>query len=182
MVFLGLGLLRAEVVESAKAESVCGNVDIASVYRSMESQFLTIATFFYEVDREKDKERFYEQYLADADKHIKLNELILNLLGAKTYYIEIKRSNKESLCAYKLVFDYLNTQVTEQELEQFERFAADNNMYDWYNDDDETFWNITNKDIILYSLKFLKYHKKIDKLVYNKKDFEGLSKLGRELF
>lgn len=55
-------------------------------------------------------------------------------------------------------------------------------MYDWYNDDDETFWNITNKDIILYSLKFLKYHKNIDKLVYNKKDFEGLSKLGRELF
>lgn len=182
VVFLGFGLLRAEVAESAKAESVCENVDIASIYDRHETDFSAIAKFFYDIDSEEEHDKFKKQYLASADKHIKLNRIVLNLLGTKTYHIEIKRSSKESLCAYKLVFDYLNTQVTEQELERFEQFAADNDMYDWYNDDDDTFWNVTNKDIILYALKFLKFHNKIDELVYNKKDFEGLSELGRELF
>lgn len=182
VVFLGFGLLRAEVAESAKAESVCENVDIASIYDRHETDFSAIAKFFYDIDSEEEHDKFKKQYLASADKHIKLNRIVLNLLGTKTYHIEIKRSSKESLCAYKLVFDYLNTPITEQELERFEQFAADNDMYDWYNDDDDTFWNVTNKDIILYALKFLKYHNKIDELVYSKNDIERLGYFANSLY
>lgn len=162
VVFLGLGLLRAESVESAKTdavESVCGNVDMGSIYLS--DRLESIARFFYKVDSREDKEKFEKQYLSSEDKIYKLNGLVLSLLGAKTYYTEIKRSDKESVCAYKLVFDYLNTQLTEQELERLERFAAESNAYDWYNRDD-------NKEHILYALKFIKYHNKIDELVYDR--------------
>lgn len=176
VVFLGLGLLRAEVAKTESIESVCGNVDMGSIYLS--NRLESIARFFYKVDSQEDKDKFQKQYLSSKDKIYKLNGLVLSLLGAKPYYTEIKRSDKESVCAYKLVFDYLNTQLTEQELERFERFAAENNAYDWYNNDD-------NKEHILYALKFIKYHNKIDELVYDRLgknvDLSELKELGGRL-
>lgn len=159
VVFLGLGLLRAEVAKTESIESVCGNVDMGSIYLS--DRLEPIARFFYKVDSNEDKDKFQKQYLSSKDKIYKLNGLVLSLLGAKPYYTEIKRSDKESVCAYKLVFEYLNTQLTEQELERFERFTAEYNAYDWYNNDD-------NKKYILSALKFIKYHNKIDELVYDR--------------
>lgn len=55
-------------------------------------------------------------------------------------------------------------------------------MYDWYNDEETFSSSRKNKDIILYALKFLKHHNKIDKLVYGKNDIERLGYFANSLY
>ena len=127
-----VGLVGVANAEATNAKSVCENVDIGVLFYAT-SKSLSIGEFFYKVNDEN-YDSFSKKYLANNDMTNKFMKHTLSLLGTHTHYTEIKRSDKEIVCAYKLTFDYLKTQITEQELERFERFAAENDMYDWYNE------------------------------------------------
>lgn len=81
------------------------------------------------------------------------------------YTSEIKKSDKETICIYMVTTrqGYLNTQLTPQEIERFERFLiekADESNYKIYEN---------YKDSYLKALKFFKYYNKLD-ILYSKKD------------
>ena len=75
-------------------------------------------------------------------------------MDMQVHYAEIKESEKESICVYIMTFDtaFLNTKLTAQDIEQFERFLAQRGEY---KDKDEKY--------ILDALKFFKYYNVIDK-------------------
>ncbi len=86
-------------------------------------------------------------------------------LVMRYYTSEIKKSDKETLCIYMgtIGHGYLNTQLTPQDIEQFERFVVekgDKMSYEYYED---------NRDSYLRVLKFFKYYNKLD-ILYNKKE------------
>lgn len=102
-------------------------------------------------------------YFATGDwKQIKYwDELVM-----RYYTSEIKKSDKETICIYMGTIGqgYLNTQLTPQDIEQFERFLIekiDSEKYHWRYEE--------YKDYYLEVLKFLKYYNKLD-ILYNKKD------------
>lgn len=85
-------------------------------------------------------------------------------LVMRYYTSEIKKSDKETLCIYMGTTGqgYLNTQLTPQDIERFERFliekvGSDYRLYEIY------------KDSYLKTLKFFKCYNKLD-ILYNKKD------------
>lgn len=68
------------------------------------------------------------------------------------YAKEFKVNDKESICVYLLTTidkSYLNTKLTPQDIEQFERWLVKNDEYESYE---------RNKDEYLEMLKFLKYY------------------------
>ena len=76
-----------------------------------------------------------------------LNKLILN-----HYSKEFKIDNKESICAYMNVYDlsFLNTQLTQDDIEQFERYMAEDGKYEYYEE---------HKKFYTQILKFFKYYR-----------------------
>lgn len=76
-----------------------------------------------------------------------LNKLILN-----HYSKEFKIDNKESICAYMNVYDlsFLNTQLTQDDIEQFERYMAEDGKYEHYEEYKKFYTRI---------LKFFKYYR-----------------------
>ncbi len=89
----------------------------------------------------------------------KQNEAIMKLYNQLHSLIysqhskEFKIDNKESICAYMNVSDlsFLNTQLTQDDIEQFERYMAQKGWYEGYEDD---------KELYLQMLKFFKYYHK----------------------
>lgn len=77
-----------------------------------------------------------------------------NLLGAQVHYMEIKRSDKENICAYIISTNtaYKQTNLTSQEIAKLERALVDNDKYSEYEKRN------TQKDEYYTALKFLKYH------------------------
>lgn len=72
------------------------------------------------------------------------------------YAKEFKVNDKESICAYLLTTidkSYLNTKLTPQDIEQFERWLAEKGKYQSYE---------KNKDKYLEVLKFLKYYNMVE--------------------
>lgn len=65
---------------------------------------------------------------------------------------EFKIDNKESICAYMNVYDlsFLNTQLTQDDIEQFERYMAEKGEYDEYE---------KYKEFYIRTLKFFKYYR-----------------------
>lgn len=63
-----------------------------------------------------------------------VNEDILNKLILHHHSKEFKIDNKESICAYMNVYDlsFLNTQLTQDDIEQFERYMAEKGDYGYY--------------------------------------------------
>lgn len=98
------------------------------------------------------------------------NEQVDVLLGRKLYVKEIKRSDKESMCVYKLGFDSLKTKLSKQELESFERYLAEN---DWYNSYEN------NKYIYLAAVKFSKFRNALEE-IYNLKG-DAIYELGSNI-
>lgn len=86
-----------------------------------------------------------------------------NKLVMRYYNAEIKKSDKETICVYMVTTGqgYLDTELTPQEIEQFERFLVEKSHDGAY----ERFEK--NKEYFLKVLKFFKYHNKLD-VLYNK--------------
>ena len=83
----------------------------------------------------------------DSDSGDILNKLILN-----HHSKEFKIDNKESLCAYMNVYDlsFLNTQLTQDDIEQFERYMAEKGDYRYYE---------RRKEFYTQTLKFFTYYR-----------------------
>ena len=81
-----------------------------------------------------------------------VNEDILNKLILHHHSKEFKIDNKESICAYINVYDlsFLNTQLTQDDIEQFERYMAEKSRYEEYK---------KNKNFYTRILKFFKYYR-----------------------
>ena len=75
-------------------------------------------------------------------------------MDMQVHYVEIKESEKESICYHIRTFNtaFTNTKLTAQDIEQFEQFLAKRGKYK--DKDDKR---------ILYILKFFKYYNMIDK-------------------
>ena len=75
-------------------------------------------------------------------------------MDMQVHYVEIKESEKDSICYYIRTVNtaFLNTKLTAQDIEQFERFLAQRGEYK--DKDDER---------ILDTLKFFKYYNMTDK-------------------
>lgn len=121
-------------VSAANAESVCNsyNIDDRGIGDDMS---------YFDIGNDKAKK--------DWDK------LIMRYHSA-----EIKKSDKETLCIYMetIAQGYLDIQLTPQEIERFERFLVEKNLYKEYESDREN---------LLKVLKFFKYHNKLDN-IYNR--------------
>lgn len=76
------------------------------------------------------------------------------LFNVQVNYMEIKRSDKESVCAYVASIDkkYNEIQLSSQEVEQLEKALVDNDMYGKYEQSKEL------QESYFNALKFLKYH------------------------
>lgn len=76
------------------------------------------------------------------------------LLGAQIHYMEIKRSEKESVCAYVMATNtaYKQVRLTSQEIANLEKTLANTNAYSEYERRDDV------KDEYYTAMKFLKYH------------------------
>ncbi len=94
-----------------------------------------------------------------------IQDLLLSHLGANGYFMGIKRNSKESLCAYTLTFDYLKTEITEDELLRFEQFLAQNQFYSQYEQSEGS------KNMFLNIYKFLKYNNKIEEMYQRGYDY-----------
>lgn len=72
------------------------------------------------------------------------------------HYIEIKRSDKESICAFVMATntDYKQVKLTSQELTRLEKALIDNDEYSEYEK------RKVRKDEYYTALRFLKYHNK----------------------
>lgn len=90
------------------------------------------------------------------------------LFNVQVNYMEIKRSEKESVCAYVANIDkkYNEIQLSSQEVEQLERALVNNNMYSKYEQSKELQESYFNE------LKFLKYHN-----IKIPNDYQGLTGL-----
>lgn len=92
------------------------------------------------------------------------DDLGLSLLGANIYFMGIKRNSKESLCVYTPTFDYLKTEISEEELLRLEQFLAQNALYYLYE-------NEKSKSRLLNIYKFLKYNNKIKEMYRRGEDY-----------
>lgn len=81
-----------------------------------------------------------------------VNEDILNKLILHHHSKEFKIDNKESICAYMNVYDlsFLNTQLTQDDIEQFERYMAENGWYERYE---------RSKEFFTQALKLFTYYR-----------------------
>lgn len=79
-------------------------------------------------------------------------ENILNKLILNHYSKEFKIDNKESICAYMNVYDlsFLNTQLTQDDIEQFEQYMAEKGDYGQYE---------RRKEFYTQILKFFTYYR-----------------------
>lgn len=129
VLMFGLGL-----VSVANAESVCNSY-------SIDDRGIGDDMSYFDIGNDKAKK--------DWDK------LIMRYHSA-----EIKKSDKETLCIYMwtIAQGYLDIQLTPQEIERFERFLVEKNLYKEYESDREN---------LLKVLKFFKYHNKLDN-IYNR--------------
>ncbi len=130
LLVISLGLVSA-----VNAESVCNSYSIKDIAAFDVGRHLSIFT----TDDYK-QEKYWD-------------ELVM-----RYYTSEIKKSDKETLCIYMGTIGqgYLNTQLTPQDIEQFERFLVekgDEISYKSYELD---------KDKHLRVLKFFKYYNKLD--------------------
>lgn len=91
-----------------------------------------------------------------------------SLFNVQVNYMEIKRSEKESVCAYVANIDkkYNEMQLSSQEIEQLERALVNNNMYSKYEQSKEL------QESYFNALKFLKYHN-----IQIPNDYQGLNQL-----
>ena len=80
-----------------------------------------------------------------------------NLLGAQVHYMEFKRSDKESVCAFIMATDtaYKQVSLTSQEIANLEKALADTDAYSEYEKRKEV------KDEYYTAMKFLKYHNRL---------------------
>lgn len=122
------------LVSVANAESVCNSY-------SIDDRGIGDDMSYFDIGNDKAKK--------DWDK------LIMRYHSA-----EIKKSDKETLCIYMetIAQGYLDIQLTPQEIERFERFLVEKNLYKEYERDREN---------LLKVLKFFKYHNKLDN-IYNR--------------
>ena len=81
-----------------------------------------------------------------------VNEDILNKFILHHHSKEFKIDNKESVCAYMNVYDlsFLNTQLTQDDIEQFERYMAEKGDYGYYE---------RRKEFYTQTLKFFTYYR-----------------------
>lgn len=94
-----------------------------------------------------------------------IQDLTLSHLGANGYFMGIKRNSRESLCVYTLTFDYLKTEISEEELLRFEQFLAQNQLYYQYEQSEES------KSMFLHIYKLLKYNNKIEEMYRRGSDY-----------
>lgn len=112
------------------------------------------------------KEAVFSAYYRDGGYFSKLGSFIFsgeysiaqveNLLNAQVHYMEIKRDEKESICAYVMATNtaYKQVKLTSQEIARLEKALADNDKYSEYEK------RKVRKDEYYTALKFLKYHNK----------------------
>lgn len=123
-------------------KSICETLPKTEIYPEIDAQsddLQIIGDFFYG----------YDSYSA---------EQIENLFKIRVDYMEIKRKDNESVCAYVISTDksFMKTKLTNEELERFEDFLLENELY--Y---DRKYY----RDI----LKFFKHYGKIEAF-YNNND------------
>lgn len=111
-----------------KGDSVCAKVAVRDVYGD-DIVNMVIAKFYYQESDAELNRRLGENTREDFNK---LAEQTLNILGAKIHFTEIKRSEIESVCVYYLDFAYAQTQITSEELQNLEKFLAQQKLYDFY--------------------------------------------------
>lgn len=116
-------------------QSVCETLPKTEIYPEIDAKsddLQMIGDFFYG----------YDSYSA---------EQIENLFKIRIDYMEIKRKNNESVCAYVIAIDksFVNTKLSSDEVERFEDFLLENELYD-----DRKYY----RDI----LKFFKHYGKMD--------------------
>ena len=126
---------------------MCDKVDIGAVYGS-DFYYNTIGGFLYNMSLDELRA-----------KNI-TNAQILNLLGPQIHSMEIKRSEKESICVYKLSFDVSKIQISPQEVEKFEKFAMEKNGGRYRE----------CEKFCISGLKLAKFNNKTDASIYNVKD------------
>lgn len=94
-----------------------------------------------------------------------------NVLGAQVHYMELKRSEKESVCAFVMATNtaYKQVSLTSQEITKLEKDLVSNNKYSEYERDKYA------KDAYFTAMKFLKYHNKLT--TQNLTNLQSLGKL-----
>ena len=133
------GIVDSTQGKLGEGQSVCNNLaksEILPRYYANSGYFKELGSFFFSGDYS----------IAQVEK----------LLGAQVHYIEIKRSDKENICAYIISTNtvYKQTNLTSQEIAKLERALVDNDMYSEYEK------RKVRKDEYYTALKFLKYHNK----------------------
>ncbi len=80
-----------------------------------------------------------------------------NLLGAQVHYMEFKRSDKESVCAYIMATNtaYKQVSLTSQDIANLERALVDTDAYSEYEKRKDI------KEQYHTAMKFLKYHNRL---------------------
>ena len=138
-IILGL-MFSFGLVGVANADSVCDKINYSvdrwfNYYKVPVAGYM--ANFVSGKYEGKDYEKQYEYYKS---------------IFVVPYAKEFKVNDKESICAYLLTTidkSYLNTKLTPQDIEHFERWLVKNDEYESYE---------SNKDGYLEALKFLKYY------------------------
>ena len=133
------GIVDSTQGKLGEGQSVCNNLsknEVFSAYYGNGGYFSQLGSFI-----------FSGQYTIAQ---------IENLLGAQVHYMEIKRSDKESICAYIISTNtaYKQTNLTSQEIAKLERALVDNDEYSEYEK------RKVRKDEYYTALRFLKYHNK----------------------
>lgn len=114
-----------------------------------------------------DKDDIFPRYYGGMGDFRKIGDFVMSgkysiaqiekKLGAQIHYIEIKRSEKESVCGFVMATDtaFKNVSLTSQEIAKLERALVDNGDYRDYERRDDV------KDNYYTAMKFLKYHNKL---------------------
>ena len=88
---------------------------------------------------------------------------------------EFKIDDKESVCVYMNVYDlsFLNTQLTQSDIEQFERYMAENGRYDDYEESKEYYYQVLK----LYFTHYRSYSYKKENIGYIDRDGNTIKQL-----
>lgn len=100
------------------------------------------------------------------------------MLGVQIHYIEIKRSDKESICGFVMATnkDYNSVKLTSQDIAMLEKALANSGEYKSYEKSKD--W----QEAYHTALKFLKYHNKMDSLPNSSSGLITMQNFGKWLW
>lgn len=101
-----------------------------------------------------------------------------SVLGAQIHYIEIKRSDTESICGFVLATnkDYNSVKLTSQDMANLEKALAEGGEYKSYEQSKE------RQAAYHTALKFFKYHNKMESLPNSSGELITMQNLGKWLW